>query len=98
LTNVFYDDIVFSMMIFGNTQDNDTALIYAGLGQINGRGRETLKQLAQSLVLAQNNPGYPVPEGIGEQIRREMGTVEERGGDSGSGWGELYIREDSDER
>jgi hypothetical protein len=57
------------MRTLGNIQSNDMALIYAGLGQISGKGRETLKQLAQSLVLAQNNPGYPVPEGIGEQIR-----------------------------
>jgi hypothetical protein len=70
------------MKTYGNTQGSDTALIYAGLGQISGRGRETLKQLAQSLVWAQNNPGYPVPEGIGRQVRRGLGTPGERGGDS----------------
>jgi hypothetical protein len=70
------------MRTIGNTLGNDTAFISAGLGQISGRGRETLKQLAQSLVWAQNNPGYPVPEGISRQIRLGLGTPGARGGDS----------------
>jgi hypothetical protein len=60
------------MRTFGHTQDNDTAFISAGLGQISGSGRKNLKYIAQSLVLAQNNPGYPIPECIGQQIRREQ--------------------------
>jgi hypothetical protein len=82
LTNVFYGDIISSMIIYGNTQGADTDLIYAGLGQISGRGREILKHIAQSLAWAQNNPGYPLPECIGRQIRRELGTPGACGGDS----------------
>jgi hypothetical protein len=82
LTKVFYDDIIFSMMISENPQDNDTAFIYAGLDQISEKGRKTLKCIAQSLVLAQNNPGYPLPEGVDQQIKRGLGTVDERKGDS----------------
>jgi hypothetical protein len=82
LTKIIIDDILFSMNILENIRGNDTALIYAGLSQISGRGRKTLKRLAQSLVFAQNNPGYPVPESISQQIKRELETAGAHGGDS----------------
>jgi hypothetical protein len=88
LTKVYNDDKTSPMRILRNIQGGDTAFVYAGLGQISGKGRKTLKHIAQSLVWAQNNPGYPLPEGLGQQIKRELGTPDEGSGDS-SGESEL---------
>jgi hypothetical protein len=87
LTKVLIDDILYSMRTLENVQGNDIALIYAGLGQISGRGRKTLKDIARTLVLAQNNPGYPIYQSIGQQIMGESRTPGVPGGNSGPGWG-----------
>jgi hypothetical protein len=38
---------------------DNLAVIYSGLGSISDRGREYLKNIAQSLIALQNRPGSP---------------------------------------
>jgi len=44
------------------------SLIYSGLNNISDKGREHLKNIAQSLIAIQNRPGTPVPDSIGREI------------------------------
>jgi len=46
------------------------SLIYFGLNSISGKGREHLKNIAQSLIAIQNRPGTPVPDSICRDIMR----------------------------
>jgi hypothetical protein len=47
-----------------------SAFIYSGLGSISDKGREYLKNIAQSLVALQNRPGTPLPDSICREIMR----------------------------
>jgi len=72
LTVFIYDDIILSMIILENiVQDGQNAFIYFGLGSISDRGREYLKNIAQSLIAIQNHPGFPIPDNICKEIIRE---------------------------
>ena len=53
-----------------NDREN-TAFIYSGLGSISDKGREYLKNIAQSLVALQNRPGSPLPDSICREIIRD---------------------------
>jgi len=44
------------------------ALIYSGLNSISDKGREHLKNVAESLIAIQNRPGTPVPDSICKEI------------------------------
>ena len=72
MTYIFYENIIITMKISGNiVLDRDNlALIYSGLGNISDKGREQLKNIAQSLIAIQNRPGTPVPDSIGREIMR----------------------------
>ena len=48
--------------------EDNTSLIYSGLNSISDKGREQLKNIAQSLIAIQNRHGTPVPENIGWEI------------------------------
>jgi hypothetical protein len=48
-----------------------TAFIYSGLSSISDRGREQLKNVAQSLIALQNRPGSPLPDSICREIMRD---------------------------
>jgi len=50
---------------------DNLALIYSGLGSISSKGREQLKNVAQSLIAIQNRPGSPVPDSICREIMRD---------------------------
>jgi hypothetical protein len=72
LTLYCIDDILSSMRlpeIIIQDREN-TALIYSGLGSISGKGREYLKNVAQSLIALQNRPGSPLPDSISREIVR----------------------------
>jgi len=58
------------MIIFENTvlERENTAFIYSGLGSISDKGREQLKNIAQSLIALQNRPGSPLPDSICREI------------------------------
>jgi hypothetical protein len=58
------------MIIFENTvlERENTAFIYSGLGSISSKGREHLKDIAQSLIAIQNRSGTPVPDRICREI------------------------------
>jgi hypothetical protein len=45
-------------------------VIYSGLDSISDRGREYLKNIAQSLIVIQNRPGTPIPDSICREIMR----------------------------
>ena len=47
------------------------AFIYSGLGSISNKGREYLKNIAQSLIALQNHPGTPLPDSICREIVRD---------------------------
>jgi hypothetical protein len=49
----------------------NTAFIYSGLGSISDKGREYLKNIAQSLITLQNHPGSPLPDSICREIMRD---------------------------
>jgi len=49
----------------------NTAFIYSGLGSISDRGREYMKNIAQSLITLQNHPGTPIPDSICREITRD---------------------------
>jgi hypothetical protein len=49
---------------------DNLAFIYSGLGNISGKGREQLKNIAQSLIAIQSRQGAPVPDSIGREIMR----------------------------
>jgi len=51
--------------------EENISLIYSGLNSISDRGREQLKNIAQSLIAIQNRPGTPVPDSICREIMRE---------------------------
>jgi len=61
------------MKMFENTvlERENTAFIYSGLGSISDKGREYLKNIAQSLVVLQNRPGSPLPDSICREIMRK---------------------------
>jgi hypothetical protein len=61
------------MIIYENTvfERENTAFIYSGLGSISDKGREQLKNIAQSLVALQNRPGSPLPDSICREIIRD---------------------------
>jgi hypothetical protein len=61
------------MIIFENTalERENIAFIYSGLNSISDKGREQLKNIAQSLVVIQNHPGTPVPDSISRGIARD---------------------------
>jgi hypothetical protein len=44
------------------------AFIYFGLSSISGKGREYLKNTAQSLIAIQKRPGTPLPDSICREI------------------------------
>jgi hypothetical protein len=46
------------------------SLIYSGLNSISGKGRERLKNIAESLVAIQNRPGTSIPDSICREIMR----------------------------
>jgi len=50
--------------------DENLSFIYSGLNSISGKGREHLKNIAQSLIVLQNRPGVPVPDNISHEIMR----------------------------
>jgi len=70
-------DILFSMKNTGknaeeNVQDTQNlAFIYTGLGSISENGREQMKNIAQTLIAIQNNPGFPIPDNISKEIMRD---------------------------
>jgi len=47
---------------------DNLALIYSGLNSISDKGREQLKNIAQSLIVLQNHPGTPIPDSISHEI------------------------------
>jgi len=55
---------------FINDREN-IAFIYSGLGSISDKGREYLKNIAQSLIALQNRPGSPLPDSIYREIMRD---------------------------
>jgi len=72
LTIYYYDDIISSMqsskyIVIG--RDN-LSFIYSGLNSISNKGREHLKNIAQSLITLQNRPGSPLPDSICREIMR----------------------------
>jgi len=70
LTNYFYENILLSMIIYGNTvlERKDLAFIYSCLDSISGKSLKYLRNIAQSLVLIQNRPGTPIPDSISQEI------------------------------
>ena len=61
------------MMINFENMDPDgqnVAFIYSVLGSVSDRGREHLKNIAQSLIAIQNHPGFPIPDSISNEIIR----------------------------
>jgi hypothetical protein len=55
----------------GNTirqNGQSTDFIYSGLSGISSKGREYLKNIAQSLIIMQNRPGFPIPNKICQEI------------------------------
>jgi hypothetical protein len=48
--------------------EENISLIYSGLNSISEKGREQLKNIAQSLIAIQNRPGTPVPDSICREI------------------------------
>ena len=46
------------------------ALIYSGLSSISNKGREHLKNIAQSLIALQERPGSPLPDRMYQEIIR----------------------------
>ena len=73
LTIYYYDDIISSMQSskFTTINGENLALIYSGLNSISDKGREQLKNIAQSLIAIQSRPGTPVPDSIGREIMRD---------------------------
>jgi len=47
---------------------DNLSFIYSGLNSISDKGREQLKNIAQSLVALQNHPGSPLPDSICQEI------------------------------
>jgi hypothetical protein len=60
------------MKIPGNNvwERDNLSVIYSGLDSISDKGREYLKNIAQSLVVMQNRPGTPIPDSICREIMR----------------------------
>jgi len=56
---------------FTTINGENLALIYSGLNSISDKGRERLKNIAQSLIAIQSRPGTPVPDNIGREIMRD---------------------------
>jgi len=53
-------------------QERDNiSVIYSGFNSISDKGREQLKNIAESLITIQNRPGTPVPENISQEIMRD---------------------------
>jgi len=71
-------DILFSMKNTGENASRSARdsqnpdFIYTGLGSISEKGREHLKDLAQSLIAMQNHPGFPIPDHICKEIMRDL--------------------------
>jgi len=73
LTYFHIVNILLTMGMCKNTVNDreNTAFIYSGLGSISDKGREYLKNIAQSLVALQNRPGSPLPDSICREIIRD---------------------------
>jgi len=50
---------------------DNLSFIYSGLSSISDKGREQLKNIAQSLIALQNRPGSPLPDSICREIMRD---------------------------
>ena len=70
LTIYFYENNILSMEVLINhaSDSENAAFIYSGLGSVSNESREYLKNIAQSLIAIQNNPGSPMPENIGREL------------------------------
>ena len=57
-------------MKHGNTTkaEQNIDFVYSGLSDISDKSRKRLKNLAQSLVIIQNNPGFPMPDSVSRDI------------------------------
>jgi len=66
-------NIILTMYICKNTvyDKENLSLIYSDLNSISEKGREQLKNIAQSLIAIQNRPGTPVPDSICREIMRD---------------------------
>jgi hypothetical protein len=73
LTKFHNVNIILTMYIYKNTvyDRDDLIFIYSGLNSISDKGREQLKNIAQSFIAIQNRPGTPVPDSIGWEIIRD---------------------------
>jgi hypothetical protein len=60
------------MIILTNSVDfsENYASIYSSLAGISGKGRKQLKEIAESLIAIQRNPGGPVPDSIAKEIMK----------------------------
>ena len=70
MTNILYDDIILTMIVFKNstTDMQSIAFISSGLISISDNGRKRLKNIAQTLIAIQNRPGFPVSDKIHQEI------------------------------
>jgi len=57
---------------YSNFEIENLSLIYSGLSSISGKGRDYLKNMAQTLIAIQNRPGTPVPDSISKEIMRDL--------------------------
>jgi len=72
LTITIYDVIFLSMMFLEcSIIDENLSFIYSGLNSISGKGRERLKNIAQSLIAMQNRLGTPIPDNISHEIMKD---------------------------
>ena len=55
-----------AMMDLSKNMDADNLAVI--LGSISAEGRKRLRDVAETLVAAQNRPGFPVPESIRREI------------------------------